>query len=253
MKVHAEAFRKKPVVADSAMEWRVPSRIPTSLQTPRLLIRSYLPEDAHQLLEIFAVSPDFFEYDDDFKEYDLEKCQEYVTRNHDNYHAGKQFSMVIVERSTGMLLGETGLWGGWAFQKTWPGEADTGFNIRADRRREGFAMEAVQAVITAAFQPQEDGGWGFRRITITQLDLNIPSRKLAEKLRMRLEKSSKESVFKRRYGWCGETQFSVLAHEWDATLGKANSLSMDCLTIHSCMDPAMISKITEKSHVACNP
>lgn len=212
-----------PSTKETSPGWTPPTEIPQRIETERLVIRPYVADDLSSLLEVQITNPDFQEYDQGFTVYDDEKCKERLERSVENYRIGKQFGMAIIERETGQYLGETGLWGGWAFGDP-SGTADTGYEIRADRRNEGFATEAVSGVLDCAFKSQADGGFGFRQVTSTTTTLNAASQSVAKKLGMRLKWESKEARKTRLHGLVGEVQFAILQEEWDSTRAlKASS------------------------------
>jgi RimJ/RimL family protein N-acetyltransferase len=116
------------------------------------------------------------------------------------------YTMGIFEKGSGQLLGGTGL------HRILPEHADAeiGYWLRADRWGEGFATEATAALISAAF-----GDWGFRRIRLVCSAANTPSRRIPERLGMRLEGCERANRWVDGHGWTDTLTFGVLAEEWD--------------------------------------
>jgi RimJ/RimL family protein N-acetyltransferase len=90
------------------------------------------------------------------------------------------------------------------------GSAEVGWVFHRDAAGQGYATEAVAALLTAAF-----GELGLRRATARIDELNVPSARLAERLGMRAEARLVENEwFKDR--WSTETDYAILDREWAA-------------------------------------
>jgi [ribosomal protein S5]-alanine N-acetyltransferase len=82
---------------------------------------------------------------------------------------------VIVKRETGIVVGSTNLKG----PPDDRGDVEVGWGVNSDRRRRGYAFEALTAVMEwAARQPH------VRMFSATIPDDNVPSQQLARKLGM---------------------------------------------------------------------
>jgi RimJ/RimL family protein N-acetyltransferase len=133
----------------------------------------------------------------------------------------REYAMLIVDRAGGEVLGATGL------HDIRPAlrQAEIGYWVRGDRQGQGLCTEALAGLLGAALRPAEDGGWGFRRIVIYNAVENPASRRVCEKLGLRLELRSRGA----RYlspkaggpGYHDLLGFAVLADEWDASAGRA--------------------------------
>jgi RimJ/RimL family protein N-acetyltransferase len=117
----------------------------------------------------------------------------------------------IFESSTGELLGGTG------FNRLHPPthNAETGYWVRSDRRREGIAVRALAASLSWAFTPQHEGGFGFRRVHIFVAEPNVASRGVPAKLDLSQVARTREDRWVDGHGWTDTLSWDVLAHEWD--------------------------------------
>ena len=122
------------------------------------------------------------------------------------------FTLGIFDATTGEALGGTGLHR--IVHAAYEGEI--GYWMRADRRRQGLCSEAVAALITWAFAPQEEGGWGLRRIHIRCTGANHASRRVAESLGLVHEATLRQERWVRTRGWDDTIVFGVLRDEWNA-------------------------------------
>jgi RimJ/RimL family protein N-acetyltransferase len=124
-----------------------------------------------------------------------------------------EYAMGIFDRETGDFLGGTG------FHRLIPeiGQAEIGYWIRGDRARRGLCTEAVAALISSGLKPQksESGGWGFRRIIIVCAEPNVASRRVPEKLGLRLELRAKGDRWLEGLGFVGTLAWGVNNDEWD--------------------------------------
>ena len=125
------------------------------------------------------------------------------------------FMIGIFDRATGDVIGGT------SFHRIAHAQhqAEVGYWIRADRQRQGLCTEAVRALITWGFTPQDRGsprGWGFRRIEIYCAASNEASRGVPRKLGLREEIHRHQSRWLPGRGWGDELGWGVLAEEWMA-------------------------------------
>lgn len=208
--------------------WRAPSPLPGPVHTERLTVRTYERGDGPKLFEaIDAARPGLLPWMpwartdhlvvDDSVHY-VERARRAVTDPLCN-----DFPMGIFDRASGALLGGTGL------HRIRPGlrEGEIGYWIRGDRHGEGLCTEAIGALITSAVASAAEGGWGLRRVVIFHATGNVGSRRVCEKLGLRLECRMRAE----RYlgpegedgapGYCDVLGFGVLADEWDPALRRA--------------------------------
>jgi RimJ/RimL family protein N-acetyltransferase len=194
--------------------WSPPVPLPMPIETARCLLRWFEADDAQALHE--AIDP---------HRAHLLPWLPWAADDHETVAASRSriswlgglrsgpevkipdYTMGIFEAATGVLLGGTGL------HRIVPGalDAEVGYWLRADRCGEGFCTEATAALITAAFGP-----WGFRRVRLVCSAANTASRKVPERLGIRLEGCERESRWVEGHGWTDTLTFGVLAEEWDA-------------------------------------
>ena len=98
--------------------------------------------------------------------------------------------------------------------------AETGYWVRADRRREGIASASLAAALSWGFTPQADGGFGFRRVHIFAADANVGSCGVPRKLGLRETTRTRGDRWVEGVGWCGPRGWEVLAEEWNVENGS---------------------------------
>ena len=202
--------------------WVAPIPLPGPVLTGRLLLRAYTPADAAALFEAVRSSLDrvlpwmVWVLTDHQCESDSLYFIE-RTRRAAEAPGCIDFPLGIFDRQSGRYLGGCG------FHKIRPGlrEAEIGYWIRGDAQGQGLCTEAVGALMTAGFTPQARGGWGFRRIVIFNAADNPASRRVCEKLGLRLERRERQSRYvgalegQQPLGYLDHLGFGVLDHEWD--------------------------------------
>lgn len=128
------------------------------------------------------------------------------------------FPMGIFDLGTGEQLGGTG------FHHVVPGlrQAEIGYWVRGSHQGQGVCTRAIAALISAGLRPASKGGWGFRRLLVFNDVENVASRRVCEKLGLRLEMRLRQD----RYlddGYRDTSGFAVLADEWDFELSRVKS------------------------------
>ena len=129
------------------------------------------------------------------------------------------FTLGILDRHSGGVIGGTGL----HRINLAAHEAEIGYWIRPDRRREGLCAEAVAGLITWAFQSPSAGGWGLRRIHIRCAGANISSQHIPTKLGLRMEGRIRHTRWTEGFGWDDTLIWGVLKDEWDEHAGRARA------------------------------
>jgi RimJ/RimL family protein N-acetyltransferase len=121
------------------------------------------------------------------------------------------FAMGMFDRTTGEPVGGTG------FHRLKPEhqQAEIGYWVRADRRRQGLCTEAVRHLISWGFAQQAEGGWGLRRIEIFCAAQNAGSRGVPTKIGLRHEYEAVEARWVEGVGWEDTLGWGVLEREWD--------------------------------------
>lgn len=117
----------------------------------------------------------------------------------------------IFDADDGELLGGTG------FNRIVPNtrDAETGYWVRASRRREGVATRATAVNLSWGFTPQHEGGLGFRRIRIFAAADNVASCRVPLRLGLRQCMHARQDRVVDGVGLCDTLGWEVLADEWD--------------------------------------
>lgn len=204
--------------------WKPPSPLPAPLKTKRTLVRQYQRDDAQLLFEAVNASRnaliDWLPWAEDEHAHvnDSIYWVENTIRKRSQPDCDN-FPFGVFTPDGGTLLGGVG------FHRIAPKRqtGEIGYWIRGDRHNQGLCTEMVSAVLSSAFRSQADGGWGFRRIILLCASENIGSKRIPEKLGMRLERQEFEERFQprpepRHYHTFG---YAVLASEWDSDAGRA--------------------------------
>ncbi len=202
--------------------WAAPVPLPGPITSGDIVVRPYRSGDGPALFDAVAVSRE-----------GLLPWMPWVTTDHQSvdesiYYVERvrraadkpsclDFALGIFSASGNELLGGTG------FHRIRPEfrEAEIGYWVRADRHRSGICTRAIGALISAAFRSQDDGGWGFRRILIQNAAGNIGSRRVCERLGLRLEARMRADRYLEPFGYHDNLSFAVLSHEWDFEQDRA--------------------------------
>jgi RimJ/RimL family protein N-acetyltransferase len=215
------------LIADP-VPWTRPRPLPLPVETERLVVRCYRRDDGPALYRgIIADRAALLPWmawarTDHQAESD---SIYYVERSRRRMEQPDciDFPMGMFDRATGELIGGTGL------HDIRPGlrQAEIGYWVRGDRHGQGLCTEAIGALASAALTPRDQGGWGLRRLVIYNATANVASRRVCEKLGLRLEMRLRRA----RYlgpdgpgggpGYHDVLGFAVLAEEWDVAAQRA--------------------------------
>ena len=140
------------------------------LETPRLILREFLPEDADALALILC-DPETMRY---YPEpYDRAGVEAWIERNRRRYREDGVSLWAMVLKATGEMIGDCGI----ILQQV-EGESlyEIGYHLRRDLWHQGLATEAAVAC----------RDWGFAHLPIDRLislirPENLPSRRVAER------------------------------------------------------------------------
>ncbi|MBO9534936.1 MAG: GNAT family N-acetyltransferase [Solirubrobacteraceae bacterium] len=88
-------------------------------------------------------------------------------------------------------------------------QAEVGYTFAPEAQGQGYATEAVRAVIDLSFGPI-----GLRRVTASVFTDNEPSWRLLERLGMRREAHTIADSLHRDRGWLDGYDYALLATEW---------------------------------------
>lgn len=195
--------------------WTPPRPLPGPIQTPRLILRFLEQKDAPSLQA--ALDQDRASFlpwlpwvgIDNRNPVECTYNIERFRRAREDSATPTDFVMAMIERSTGLVAGGTG------FHRvnTSTRDADIGYWVRPDLRRQGVCTEAVRHMISWGFAAQP-AGWGFRRLTIFCSAGNEASQRVPRKLGLRQEVNARQDRWVAGHlddtlGW------GVLADEWD--------------------------------------
>ena len=154
------------------------------LETPRLILREFVPADADALACVIS-DPETMRFYP--VPYDRAGVEEWIARNRRRYaeHGHGLWAMIL--KSTHELIGDCGL----TIQSVdGANEVEIGYHVRRDHWGQGLATEAARSC----------RDYGFRRLPVTRLvsiirTENIPSRRVAEKNGMTLWKEVIRATF----------------------------------------------------------
>ncbi len=202
--------------------WSAPSPLPDPVTIDDIVIRPYRKGDGPLLFEAVSERRD-----------KLLPWMSWVTTDHetvdDSIHYVERirrasekpdcldFPLGIFEIGSGAMLGGTG------FHRIRPEfrEAEIGYWIRGARHGKGLCTRAIGALMSASFRPASEGGWGFRRLVIFTARDNTGSRRVCEKLGLRLESRVKKDRYQEPFGYVDTVGYGVLEDEWDFAQNRA--------------------------------
>jgi len=147
------------------------------LETPRLLLREFLPSDVPALALVLSdrIAMRFYP-----QPYDDEGVLDWINRNRWRYQADGYGLWGMVQKSTGELIGDCGL-----IKQMVGGtdETEIGYHVRRDCWGQGLATEAARAC----------RDYGFANLPVERLislirPENLQSRRVAEKNGMQIVK-----------------------------------------------------------------
>ncbi|MEV4282992.1 GNAT family N-acetyltransferase [Actinoplanes xinjiangensis] len=147
----------------------------TALVTPRLRLDACTPADAAELHALFSDPLTHTIGSGPFTA--LDQTERWI-RNRMRFRAEHGLCWYAVRTlDTGTLIGNCGLLAG----RTWPAGPELGYLIGAAHQRRGYASEAAIAVVA------ECRASGMPRLWATIRPHNEPSRRIAERLGLRLD------------------------------------------------------------------
>jgi ribosomal-protein-alanine N-acetyltransferase len=147
------------------------------LETPRLVLREFVPDDA-TLLALVLSDPETMRFYP--APFDHAGVMEWIARNQRRYLNDGVGLWAMVQKSTGELIGDCGI-----TRQEVDGERlyEIGYHLRRDQWGQGFATEAAQAC----------KAWGFANLPVDRIislirPENLASRRVAERNGMTLWK-----------------------------------------------------------------
>jgi RimJ/RimL family protein N-acetyltransferase len=120
--------------------------------------------------------------------------------------------LALEERDSGRLLGDVMLRVKPARTIAGPvdaWEAMVGYGLHPDVHGQGYAAEAVTALLSIGFRDL-----GLRRIRADAMAENVPSNRVLEKVGMRLEATEREASLGKDGRWLDVNWWAILRAEW---------------------------------------
>lgn len=210
--------------ADAPSPWTPPPCPPNRFEALGLILRAYVPgrDDDRRLFEAIDRSRPTLQPWLPWaliSHRSITESEEWIAKTHDQMLAAASkpvdadtaFIYGIFESSTGELLGGTG------FNRLNAAthNAETGYWVRSDRRREGIAARALAASLSWGFTPRGDGGFAFRRVHVFVAEPNRASCGVAEKVGLKQVAHTRRDRWVDGHGWSDTLVWDVLSHEWD--------------------------------------
>jgi [ribosomal protein S5]-alanine N-acetyltransferase len=151
------------------------------LETPRLLLRHYVPADADALSEVLCDRENMRYYPNPFERADVEAWIEKSLRRYREDGIGR---WALVLKADGNFAGDCGLV---PQQVDGATEIELGYALARIYQGRGLATEAARACLDYAFS-----NLGLQRVISLIRPENVPSRRVAERNGMSVEK---ETIF----------------------------------------------------------
>ena len=153
------------------------SAIIMELHTPRLILRSFRQKDVDAMAQLFA-NPDFMRFSlGAFTE--RKKTVDFIEKVMGWDRANMPSQFAVVPRGDGAVIGYCGF----HHHPEVPGEVEIGYRLHPDYWNRGLISEAARTVRDHAFADLE-----LPRVISLIHPENIPSRRIAEKNGMKVEK-----------------------------------------------------------------
>jgi RimJ/RimL family protein N-acetyltransferase len=178
--------------------------LPIPIITERLELRPLSVDDAEAL---FAYRSDTIvaKYQD-WKPESVQHTREFINKLSGNEPdtPGTWFQLAIVHRESGQLIGDCGL----HFLKDDRRQSEIGITLAPSHQRQGYALEAVQAVLEYLFT-----GLGKHRVFASMDPRNTAVIELFKRVGMRQEAHLVESLWLNGE-WVDDVIFAILEREW---------------------------------------
>lgn len=149
------------------------------LETERLVLRPFTADDLDGIHAVLGDAEIMEYYPAPFTR---EQSQRWIEWNLGHYRDRGHGLWVLESKDTGELVGDCGL-----IPQTVDGrrEVEVGWHVRRDQQRKGLATEAARECVRYAFEEM-----GLTRLISLIRPENLPSRRVAEKLGMTVEKET---------------------------------------------------------------
>ena len=175
------------------------------IETPRMIIRDFTPEDAADLHEIFG--------DDETMEncepaYDFEKTKEFLT----SFCIGRKGAVAAVHKDSSKLMGYI------LFKRQDEGVYEMGWIYNRNFWRHGYAYESCKAVIDYAFTELK-----VHKVFAEAIDA-VKSVGLMKKLGMQLEGIQRSQTKDLHGNWADLYFYGLLEDDWRMKNDKSNQI-----------------------------
>lgn len=165
------------------------------IETPRMIIRGFIPEDAADLHEILG---DAEVMENCEPAYSFEKTQSFLS----SFCIARKGAVAAVHRENGKVIGYI------LFNKLDDGVCEMGWFFNRSFWRQGYAFESCRAVSNYAFRERK-----VHKIFAETID-TVKSARLAEKLGMRLEGIQRSQTKDNRGRWADLYIYGLLEEDW---------------------------------------
>jgi RimJ/RimL family protein N-acetyltransferase len=179
----------------------------------RLVIRRFAPDDAEALAS-YRSDPEVSRYQDWECPYPASEAKKFIAALHHLAPGtpGTWFQFAVALASSGTLIGDV------ALHTTWPdaSQAELGFTFAATHQGQGYATEAVRAVVQ----------YGFTKLAMhrmfSQTDArNLRAQRLLERLGFRREGEPRDNIWFKG-AWATDLLYAQLESEWRPELSRAH-------------------------------
>lgn len=180
------------------------------LVTPRLILRRLEPADAG-VIHAYRADPEVARYQS-WEPASAEEVEDYIKRLQGValLTPGAWFQLGIVRRDTGELIGDCGIHA----RADEPRQVELGITLAPAAQRQGFAAEAMSALLDYLFTRTET-----HRVCCSVDPRNRSCLRLLEKIGLRREAHLVESLFLKGE-WVDDVVFGVLRQEWKSRVEK---------------------------------
>ncbi|MDP9239840.1 MAG: GNAT family N-acetyltransferase [Actinomycetota bacterium] len=181
------------------------STLPSTLQTERLLLRPFGPDDVDDV-HAMRSRPDVvrYLYGDVLTRHEVEDSLAKRTALPSLREDGDALALAVERRADGRVIGDVTLW----LRSAKHRQGEIGFVFHPDSHGRGYAREAASAVLDLAFGPV-----GLHRVIGRTDARNVASAALLRRLGMTQEAHLRHNeVFKG--DWGDELIFGLLEDEW---------------------------------------
>jgi aminoglycoside 6'-N-acetyltransferase len=183
----------------------VPDGAFTELVGQRLILRRFSSGDA-AAFAAYRTIPEVARYQGWDAPYSLERAEQFVRdlAGTDPDTPGEWFQFAVAARSDGTLLGDCGA----GVRLDDPRQAEIGFTIAPAHQGNGYAAEAVRALVGYLFRDR-----GKHRVTASCDARNTASAKVLRRAGFLLEGHLRESTWAKGE-WTDDLLFAVLERDW---------------------------------------